>query len=230
VPGGRHHLAAFAFPFERAVYLSGGEAASGDSTYAGYRFDLDTNQWTPVPPLLFNFGSHAAVVGGRAYIGDQGGSLQEYDPRQNAMRIILPRGTTPRDHSQVVAFFDEIWLIDGRSPDQISVDIYDPVSETWRAGPRTRLAHTGFAAAVVGARIAIAGGEHVTASPPRLEPGFEVYSAGSEGFRLFQQMPLPVHGVAGGAVGNVFYAVSGSTQPTQTTGATGRTWAYIFDN
>jgi hypothetical protein len=230
-PAGRHHLAAFAFPFERAIYMSGGDTGgTGDQTYSGHKFNLDTSQWSPVPPLLFNFGSHAAVVGGRAYIGDQGGALQEYDPRQNAMRVILPRGTTPRDHSQVIAFFDEIWMIGGRLPDQAAVDIYDPVSETWREGPRTRRFHNGFAADVVGARVVVAGGEHIGTPPPRLEAGFEAYSAGSEGFRLLQDMPQPVHGVAGAGVGNVFYSVSGSLNPSLSSGATGRTWAYVFDN
>ena len=45
----------------------------------------------------------------------------------------MPR---PRDHLSVVVANDRIWAIGGRDPRSLArVDIYDPATNTWQAGP-----------------------------------------------------------------------------------------------
>lgn len=228
MPGGRDHHAAFAI--DGGVYFSGGAVnGEGDDNTAAFRYDVALNRWEPRPELTaFNFGSHAAILNGRAYIGHQDGSLQEYDPVQRVVRRLsraLPQ--RPRDHSQVVAFMGEIWMIAGRSPETLAVSIYDPVTERWRSGPFINRGRGGFAAAVVGDQIVIGGGE-VLGTPFRVEPTVEVYTAGAESWRLGPSLPVPVHGVTGTAINGRFYVVSGSTIAGTASGNTGRLFSILL--
>jgi hypothetical protein len=224
LPGGRNHLAAFAF--QNAIYYSGGDPSTGggDESISGWRYDLTAGTWSPVTPLGWNFGSRAAVLNGRAYIGDASGMIQEYDPRQNAVRVINPLDGTSRDHSQLVAYLGEIWVIAGRTEtiDSRSVAIYDPISETWRTGPSINGLRGGFAAAVVDDQIVIGGGEIVETFPVTLNPTSEVYTAGNDAWVYGPNLPIPVHGTAGAAINGEFYLVSGSVVGGSMHGATGR--------
>jgi hypothetical protein len=220
MPAGRDHLAAFAI--DGGVYFSGGAPQDGDFATAAFRYDIAANRWDPRPELSQSFGSHAAILNGRAYIGNLTGTLQEYDPNQRVARIIsraLP--PRPRDHSQVVAFLGEIWMIAGRSPETTTVAIYDPVAERWRNGPSIARGRGGFAAAVVGDQIVIGGGEFL-GPPIRLEPSVEIYTAGSTSWQFGPDLPIPVHGVPGAALNGRFYAVSGSTAAGAADAGTGR--------
>jgi hypothetical protein len=223
LPAGRDHLAAFAL--DGAVYMTGGAAlGSGDQTVAAHRFLLDAGRWEPVPPLQFSFGSHAAVAAGYAFVGDASGRLQQFDPRGDRVRVIAAPDFTPRDHSQVVAFLDEIWVIGGRSPETTAVRIYDPVSEGWRVGPPIRHARGGFAAAASEDTLAIAGGEVINSGLYN-EPRSEWIRAGDSGWSLAPELPVAVHGTAGAVIDGRFIVVSGSAQPGAIAGANGRSFA-----
>ncbi|MEQ1517119.1 MAG: hypothetical protein ABL931_11595, partial [Usitatibacteraceae bacterium] len=225
LPGARDHLAAFAF--EGGVYAFGGEvSAGGDETSAAFRYDVAANRWETRPEIsTFNFGTHAAVLLGRAYIGAPDGGMQEYDPIQRTVRRLSPAlPQRQRDHSQTVAFMGEIWMIAGRLPETSSVSIYDPVTERWRAGPPINRPRGGFAAAVVGEQIVIGGGE-VLSAPIRLEGKTEIYTAGADAWRLGPDLPLAVHGVTGAALNGSFYLVSGSTIAGSAAGQTGRVFS-----
>lgn len=222
LPAGRDHLAGFAI--DNGIYMVGGSAnGTGDQTTAAFRFDLSSRTWEPRPELEWMYGSHAATLHGRAYIGDVDGSLQQYDPRARTVRRIPAPDFTPRDHSQVVAFLDEIWMIAGRGVETRTVAIFDPVTERWRAGPSLATARGGFAAAVAGDRIVIGGGE-VLFSGVYVVPSVEIYSAGGAGWQYGPDLPVPVHGVAAGALDGRFILVSGATVAGATSGATGRTF------
>lgn len=220
LPAGRDHLAAFAI--DNGIYMVGGATnGSGDQGSSAFRFDLTSQTWEPRPELVWMYGSHATTLHGRAYVGDVDGSLQQYDPRTRHVRRIAAPDSTARDHSQVVAFLDEIWVIAGRDPETLKVAIFDPVSERWRAGPSIRAARGGFAAATVGDRIVIGGGE-VIYGGTYVERSVEVYSAGAVGWQVGPDLPVAVHGVAGGAIDGRFVVVSGSTVAGLTTNRTGR--------
>lgn len=221
LPAGRHHLAAFAD--RGSIYFVGGEpVGGGDQSAAGFRYDIAAERWEPVPELSQTFGSHAATLNGRVYIGRGDGTLEEFDPRQRAVRRIGAADPTERDHSQVIAFQGEIWMIAGRFPDSRTTAIYDPVSEHWRAGPSLLHARGGFAAAVVGDQIIVTGGEQSHVFPALLVGVTEVYAAGSQGWLSGPRLTQAVHGVPGVSLDGRFYVVSGSDRAGLTTGATGR--------
>lgn len=226
LPAGRDHLAAFAV--DGGVYMIGGAPnGEGDQSTAAFRFDTAQSRWEPVPQLGYMFGSHAAVLHGRAFIGNFDATLQEFDPRSREVFRIAPGSVQERDHAQVLAFLDEIWVVAGRTPETLSVDIYNPASRRWREGPYLNRRRGGFAAAVVGARIVVAGGE-VISGRPYVEASSEIYAAGAEAWQLGPDLPHPVHGTAGGALGNRFVVVSGSPDAGSIENANGRVYELVL--
>jgi hypothetical protein len=137
---------------------------------------------------------------------------------------IAPASTRPRDHSQVLAWLGEIWVIGGRAPETTSVSIYDPVSGRWRAGPSLNRARGGFAAAVVDGHLVVAGGEVFTGGV-RLEPSVELLAPGAAAWRLAGNMPLALHGVGGAGIGRRFYLLGGSTVAGSAGGGNPRTFS-----
>jgi hypothetical protein len=210
LPNGRHHLAAFAL--DGGVFMTGGAPMDSAPSSPGYRYDVANGQWEPRSELPWMFGSHAAVLNGRAWIGDQDGSLREYDPRQRKIRYHGPmQPAQPRDHSQVVAFLGEIWMLGGRAMETAHVAIFDPVSLQWRSGPTLREARAGFAAAASGGRLLVAGGE-VLSGEQRTLASVELYTAGAPGWESGPPLPQALHGVPAAVVDGRFYVFGGSTR------------------
>jgi len=222
LPAGRDHPASFAI--DGHVYLVGGALnGGGDQTSAGFRYLPAQDRWEPAPEFRALYGSSAAILHGYAWIGDVTSELHQYDPRaRRARRIPMPEGA-PRDHSRVLAFMDEIWVIGGREPETERVDIYDPASGRWRAGPSLNRFRGGFAAATVGDRLVVTGGE-VIARGLRIVPETEVYTAGEEAWQLAPALPVPVHGSAAVSVDGRMWVFGGSTNPGLASGASGRTY------
>lgn len=222
LPGGRDHLAAYAL--DGQVVMTGGADDGTNLNQSAHAFDVAAGVWRPLPELPFTFGSHAAVIAGKAYVGDVDGSLLEHDQRNRRMRRIAPMDGTARDHSQVVAFLGEVWMIAGRSPETNSVAIYDPARGQWRRGPALRHFRGGFAAAAAGPHLLVTGGE-VFSDGIRLETRSEIYTAGQSRWVEAAPLPVPVHGTAAATVDGKVHVVSGSTRVGEAIGATGRLYA-----
>ena len=111
-----------------------------------------------------------------------------------------------------MAFQGELWLIAGRSPvtQNATVRIYDPASETWRAGPSLAVARAGFAAAASRTHLFVAGGELLT-PPFSVLSSVEVIVAGGSGWQAMPNLPTGLHGFGAIATGNSFITVGGST-------------------
>lgn len=227
LPAGRDHLSAFSI--NGGVFYTGGSANGGGATgSSGYRYDVVEGTWEERPELPYNFGSRAAVLNGRAFIGTSDGGLWEYDPRQRTSRFIPPPlHSNQRDHAQIQAFLGEIWVIGGRFPETNRVAIYNPVAESWRAGPLTNNFRGGFGASVIGHQLVIGGGEVVTGTR-RLEPTVEAYAAGSDNWVTVSNLPVPVHGTAAATLNNRVYFVSGSTAAGSACCATGQLFSIDF--
>jgi hypothetical protein len=210
IPDGRHHLAAFVSG--NAVYAVGGfQAGSAQPYVTAYRFETGNNTWQPEPEVLPSAASNTAMLFGRAFIGSDDGGLQEYQPSsRRTRRLAFSEPPVGRDHAQVVAFLDEIWMLGGRAPENAVVSIYDPVSGKWRPGPEMLTPRGGFAAAAVGERLVVSGGEWLSSSPWRVLAATEVYSAGSTAWQLGPDLPVGLHGVPGVNWRNRFFALGGS--------------------
>ena len=83
------------------------------------------------------------MLGGFAWFGDLTGDLWQYDPRTGQSRRFSADGRAPRDHSQVIAFQGELWMIAGRQQefDSARVSIFAMCTKI----PQTRCARSDFA-------------------------------------------------------------------------------------
>jgi hypothetical protein len=209
-PGGRDH--ALATAFGDSVYVTGGgRSGGGDQSSNGWRWIIPENRWEAIPQLPNVTSAGAATLGGFAYFADIQGNLVQFDPRTRTTRNI-PKiaGNIGRDHSQLVAFQGELWMIGGRQPQTTNVAIYDPASETWRAGPPMAQGRAGFAAAASREHLFVAGGE-ILAPPFNVLSSVEAIAAGGTGWQAMPNLPTGLHGFGAIAVGNTFTTVGGST-------------------
>ncbi|MGE5096941.1 MAG: hypothetical protein ACM3SO_17530 [Betaproteobacteria bacterium] len=210
LPGGRDHPVSMAI--DGSVYVAGGNAnGGGDQSTSGWRYIVAENRWEGVPQLPSPVASGAAVLGGYGWFGSSDGSLTQFNPRTRATRVIPGDGRAPRDHSQVVAFAGELWMIGGRGTGETArVSIFDPASETWRAGPTMRVPRAGSAAAASDTMLVVAGGE-VVQNGSGVSGVVEAIAAGDTSWQDVSSLPTPVQGANGAINGNAFYVFGGST-------------------
>jgi N-acetylneuraminic acid mutarotase len=212
IPGGRDH--AMATVVAGNIHVAGGFArGEGDTQAAGWRYIAARDRWETIAELPRAAASGAATLDGFAYFADDSGTVYQFSNRIRKTRTIAGDGSAPRDHSQLVAFQGELWLIGGRNPsgETPRVSIYDPASETWRAGPSINVPRGGFAAAATDRVIVIAGGE--VQNPRRALSSVEAIAAGDNGWSALTDLPIAVHGVGGAIHGNAFFALGGSKLP-----------------
>lgn len=213
IPGGRDHPLAVAVGDE--LFVTGGNHhAVGVHASNGWRFIAAENRWENVAQLPRNVAAGAAALGGFAYFSDFNGNLTQFDPRTRAARLIPGDGRPARDHSQLVAFQGELWMLGGRSSaiTTTAVSIYDPASGTWRLGPFMPTGRAGHAAAASESLLFVAGGEVITGTFRTL-PSVEAIAAGQETWTTMPSLPTPVHGVGGALHGNSLHILGGSVVP-----------------
>jgi hypothetical protein len=228
MPGGRDHALATAVNGD--LYVTGGYPnGDGDQVNAGWRYRVASDRWEALAELPQVAASGAVTLAGFAYFSDVSGDIRQYNPRTRALRVIHGNASAPRDHSQMVAFQGELWLMGGRAGEFTygRVAIFDPASETWRAGPALNTPRAGFAAAASDTLLMIAGGE-VLSNPPRVVAAVEAIAAGEDAWTRLPQLPTPVHGVGGAIHGNAFFALGGSTVAS-TDRSPGITQVYRWD-
>jgi len=207
LPAGRDHGEAIVY--DGSFYFAGGNGEDGDAP--GWRYDFGTNAWQPIAELPNVSASGAAMLNGFAYFGTIT-SMYQYNPRTRQVRLIAGDGRVLRDHSQIVAFQGEIWQIGGRNSQgspHPSISIYDPASETWRPGPPMIGNRAGFAAAATSTLLFVAGGEKLDA-PSGVIATAEAIAAGDATWSAIPRLPIAVHGVGSGIIGNAFYVLGGS--------------------
>lgn len=215
LPGARDH--ALAATVDGSLYVLGGNLGrTGDQSNSTWRYLESENRWEVVPSLPFNTASGATTMNGFAYFGDSSGDVVQFDARLRRVRTLFGHTQGPsRDHSHLVAFMGELWMLGGRgvSGETHRVSIFDPASETWREGPGMRTPRGGFAAAATSTQLIVAGGEAVTGTPS-VRDEVEAIAAGENTWTALPPLPVAVHGVGGAISGNAFYTLGGSTFAT----------------
>jgi hypothetical protein len=80
------------------------------------------------------------------------------------------------------------------------LEVYDPATRTWTAGPRAPTIRSGMSSAVIGRCLYIFGGELNRADPRGVFPQTEAYDARTNIWHQLTPMPTPVHGQIGTAI------------------------------
>jgi N-acetylneuraminic acid mutarotase len=208
MPGERHHLMATAY-HDRLYVFGGAEGLSWTPTNTVWQYEPATDQWQALSPMPeARLAGAAVTLADKIYIaGGAGGSnaLLEFSPVEQTWQL-LAEPVQPREHVSAVAFQNELWVLGGRWPgagELTTVEIYNPSSNTWRAGPSMNVARAGFAAAVgqdiAGDYIIVAGGEVIFNGTETLD-SVEILAAGSPNWSFGPRLPIPIHGVGGAAL------------------------------
>jgi N-acetylneuraminic acid mutarotase len=210
-----------------------------------FEYDPVNDSWRALAPMPTKRGAAvAATVGGKMYV--IGGAtiapgatnpaihptvaqrvlstVEEYDPETNVWRNRAPM-PTPRNHTAAGVVDGKIYVIGGRigaafiaaSSDLANVEAYDPATDTWsRPLAKMPTARSGLDVGVYKGRIYVAGGENQDFFQHTAYHAFEAYDPVTNTWSILPPMAIGRHGVAGGVVGNRFYAVSGDVQSSGT--------------
>jgi hypothetical protein len=120
---------------------------------------------------------------------------------------------TARDHLAAVAFQNRVWALGGRTSfvgEQFAnVEIYDPATDSWRTGPPLPVGRGGLAAAAVGDRILVFGGE----APLRIFNATEMWEPGGQRWIAKEPMPTPRHGIGAAVLDGRVFVPAGGTRP-----------------
>jgi N-acetylneuraminic acid mutarotase len=90
-----------------------------------------------------------------------------------------------------------------------SNEAYDPTTDRWEQRAPMPTARSGIAAAVLGGRMFVFGGE----APAGTFNQVEAYDARSNGWSSHARMPTARHGLGAGAVAGRIYVISGGPTP-----------------
>jgi N-acetylneuraminic acid mutarotase len=86
---------------------------------------------------------------------------------------------------------------------------YDPKADVWATRRRLPTPRSGVAAAALGGRLYVLGGE----SPPKTFDENEEYDPVSDAWTARTRMPSPRHGLAAVALGDSIYVLAGGPTP-----------------
>jgi N-acetylneuraminic acid mutarotase len=149
------------------------------------------------------------------------GTVEEYDPATNTWRtrrsLLLPR-----NHHVTASAGGKLYVIGGRvgsafisgtSNNVDLVEMYDPATDLWTARARMPTARSAMGFATYKDQYIItAGGEGQDQRFLAAFKSVEAYDASVNRWLVLPSMTRQRHGLAGGVVGDRFYAVSGEAQ------------------
>ena len=234
LPSPRHHVNAAVVGGK--IYVLGGLVSNGFNAIGDtLAYDPSTEVWEPLasmPAGTERGGATTGVIGTKIYVagGYRNGSVAEVSAYETTTDMWEPIASlpAPRDHLVGGAIDGVLYVIGGRVGSiegvQGSVDIYDPAVGTWTSGAPMLTARAGCAAAVLGPRIIVFGGEGNTDAPSGVFPQVEAYDTMTDGWAALADMPTPRHGTGAGVVDGVIYVPGGAD--TQAFGAVDVNEAY----
>ena len=165
------------------------------------------------------------------------GTVEEYDIASDTWRERSPMPTA-RNHFVVAAVNGKIYAIGGRlaSPfvslgsDTDVVEVYEPATDSWGV-PRARMStpRASMAWGVHDGRIYIAGGEIQTTQVTSTFRTVESYDPATNQWLVLPSMPLGRQPIAGDAIGDTFYVVSGDNGDRPLVGLRGPAEPFPFD-
>ena len=121
---------------------------------------------------------------------------------------------TPRDHLAVGVVSDRLYAIGGRIAGNYGRNLkvneeYHPATDTWRARSPMPTARGGIAAASLGGKIFVFGGEFPSGTFNQTES----YEPAANTWVTWTPMPTARHGLGAAALGQSIYVISGGPRP-----------------
>jgi non-specific serine/threonine protein kinase len=180
-------------------------------------WELADGAWVERTSLPEPVGAAAAVtLGETVYVvgGVPGAGLLAYDSVTDTWaRLASP--LERREHLAAVALGGEVWAIGGRweSTASRTVEIYDPVNDTWHDGPWMNETRSGFGATVIDGGLMVAGGE--VFDPVTARDSVEVLAmqvSEDAGWRRSVDLPIGLHGNPLVTLGGRVYLPGGSIE------------------
>ena len=216
-PGSNTWFAAGAIPIlnnhNNAAFVGGALYTFGGLSNFTYRYNPQTDTWTPVAPSHFQHGGTAAVgvIDGKIYVAGGTGpgmmqnELEYYDPPNNHWVVRAPMNI-PRNHTAGAVIDGKFYVVGGRgsAAAPTALEVYDPVMNSWTTLAPMPTGRSGIAAAAVNGQLWVFGGEL-----PNLHPEVEVYNPISNTWRRLANMPTPRHGIWASVIGNKIYLPAG---------------------
>ncbi|GAA5530063.1 kelch repeat-containing protein [Herpetosiphon gulosus] len=187
-------MAASSALIDGKIYVAGG-IVSGNTTNYHAAYDPTTNTWANLPSMALARNGAAGGTDGRFFYlfggrasgttGAASSDLQIYDPLTQTWTSSASDPTLPplpqarADMGQAIWYKGEFYLMGGADQAGVSnrVDVYNPLTKTWRSVAPMPTARQGHVPILVGGRIYVpAGGTQASSSQSRI---FEVYNPGS---------------------------------------------------
>ena len=229
LPEPRHHAAATAVA-DHFLYVIGGFGTGFEDARATvYRYDPDAQTWEERAPMPTARGGHAVTpaacpgltsaclyaIGGSDQARQNVPEVEAYDDLTNSWTAAAPL-STPRDHlaAQNGAANGKVYASGGRRNVDFGQNLnaneeYDPATNTWTAKSPLPTARSGIAAAEVGGRIYVFGGE---GSEGTFDEN-EAYDPATDTWETLEPMPTARHGLGAAVVVRTIYVIGGGETP-----------------
>jgi large repetitive protein len=211
------------------LYVFGGSTHSFSGVVQNAAvFDPSTNEWTQLPELpTARSGATAQSLGGKIYVvgglGEDGASLSSidvFDPGAGAggaWTSAAPLGTR-RDNAGSAVLDGKLYVFgggtresDGSATALASVEMYDPIADTWVERAPMPTPRQTMAVGTLGGRAQLIGGE-TTTSPRKVLETNEEYDPTTDSWRALTSIKTPRHGAAAGTIGSSIFVVGGGTE------------------
>lgn len=215
LPVGLHHAAAV--EFRGRVFAVGGytvDSAQWQESARMFSLGVGNRAWREEPALPASRGAHAAVALGDRIVAVGGvseskivGTSVVYTPETGW--AAGPTMARAREHLAATVDAGRIFVIAGRANGEnfTDVDSWDGLTPEWRREPSLNDSRGGIAAATVGGRPCVAGGEEAAGTIASVECLF------ASQWRRVGELAVPRHGVAVVAVGEGLHVIGGGAQP-----------------
>ena len=207
-----HHTMAAAV--DGRLYLIGGEAGNPTPTESVFQdrvFQLDeqAESWLPRASMPTpRSGGGAGVIDGKIYVAGgrppHGNDFAVYDPRADQWTA-LPDLPTQRNHLAMAAISGRLYVAGGRFGGGVGsemtdgLEIYDPATNSWTKGAPMLAPRAGVASVAANGCLYVVGGEGNDDDPRGVFDRNELYDPGTNSWGSLQPLPLPIHGLTGGA-------------------------------
>jgi N-acetylneuraminic acid mutarotase len=219
MPVGLNHTVATAYGGD--LYVMGGYASATGlqgEVAALFRYRPETNRWARLPNAASKRAAHTiGVIGDRLYVagGARAGkalkTLEIYDFRSRLWSS-GPSMHTAREHLTGVSTGGYFYALAGRAAGVGNFKVaerYDPRKRRWQRLPDMNKPRGGIAAAVVGKRIVVFGGEEAAGTIAEVEQ----YDPTGRKWSRLPAMRTPRHGLGGVSRNRRVYAIEGGPMP-----------------